>query len=188
MRRSSFGALFLITFALGFGHSTGAHQSRATFEKAIANQSTAPSYVLVTVINDKTRTRQTICTTSNFLLGAIHSQYHLPYTDEGLRKGNEIALASKDETFHFSQADALRNLSVRYTPQILARVRDHLRNVSALELVRGLSYNGKYHQIYEKYKSFRMFAAYRDALAYVLLERGLRPGQGDISGGIYLSP
>ena len=187
MNRTTFCRPLLVLALAGIlGRSTLA-QAGASFEKAIAKDSTSPSYVLVTIINDNTGTRQTICTGANFLLGAIHYQYHIPYTREGEQEGKRVALASKDRTYHFSKADALKNFRVGYTPRILAQVRRRLKNVTTSDLVKGMGYNGKFLAIYEKYQKFSDFVAHRDALAYVLLERGLQPVQGDMSGGVFLS-
>ena len=97
-------------------------QANDAFAKALANDSTSPRYVLITIINDKTGTQQTIYTLATFFDGAIHSQYHLPYTTERERKSREIALASRDRTYHCSQPNALQNLWVHYTPQILQQI------------------------------------------------------------------
>ena len=179
--------LALVVLVLTLMQSASAQQTSASFAAAFANRSTSPRYVLITIINDKTGSQQTICTLATFFDGAIHYQYHLPYTAEGERKSRKIALTSSGRTYHFSQSNALRNLRIRYTPQILIQVRSQLKNVSTSTLVKGLSHSGKMNEIYTKQKSFGMFAAYRDALAYVLIERGLQPEQADMTGGLYLA-
>ena len=180
---------FLATAALAYAlvHSALAKEAFDCCAKAIANESTAPSYVLITIVNDNTESRQTICTLATFFEGAIHSQYHLPYTMAGLQKGRQIALANKDRVYHFSELRALKNLRVRYTPQGLAQMRQQLSEYSTAEIVAGMSSSqGILHHLYDKQKSFALFAASRDALAYILLERGLQVGQGDLTGGLYL--
>ena len=158
-------------------------QASDVFAKAIANSSTSPSYVLITVINDKTGSRQTLCTVAPFLLGAIGDQYHIPFTDGGMRKIKAIALASKDRTYHFSQERALNNLRPNYTPQVLAQVRSRLKSVSTPDLIKGLQGSMRNHV----YTRSKFWWCNRDALAYVLLERGLQPVQDDITGSLCLS-
>ncbi len=172
-------------------HGALAKEAKDYFADALYNESTSPSYILITVINVKTGTRQTICTQAPFLLGAINREYHIPYTKSGIQKTIAIALASKDHTYRFSQADALKNVRPGYTPQILAQVQKRVRNISTPDLVKGLSYNrvlnsdGTLHDIYRK--SGKWYA-YRDALAYVLLERGLHAKVADITGSLRLVP
>ncbi len=97
-----------------------AQQSPANFAKAITDESTSPYYVLITVINDTTGTRRTICTLAPFLLGAITFQYHIlpdrnSHKDQQAaalaweRKLEAVALASKDQVYHFSNPKALKN-------------------------------------------------------------------------------
>ena len=155
-----------------------AQQSRASFAKAIANYSTAPLYVLITVVNDNTGSRRTLCTVAPFLLGAIQHQYHFPISQAGFQKCRQIALANPDHIYHFSQPSALKNLRVFYTPQILDQVRRHLSKYTTQELVQGMSDDSKFHSMYAMQN--------RDATAQVLLERGLQVGQGDLIGGLYL--
>lgn len=153
------------------------------FAKAVANDSTSPSYVLVAIVNDKSKTRQVVCTKGTYLIEALRLQYHFPITDVGWRKAVGMALANKARTFHFSNVQALAFVRPRYSPQILAEVQAKLKRVSTPELVRGIV-NGSLRQVYEKSKDFD---AYREALAYVLLERGLQPFMGDRNGALYLA-
>lgn len=188
MRRSSVYKFFApIVLVIALAHPALAQQSSANFAKAIANGSTSPSYVLITVINDNTRSRQTVCTAAPFLLGAIHFQYNLPYTDVGIQKGKRVALASKDRVYHFSDLKALKNLRVRYTQQELTVVRSQLHDFSTEEIVAGFSDSSDgLHELYRKQKSFLQLATYRDALSHILLERGLQPRMADMTGGLYL--
>ena len=143
--------------------------------------------------------RRTICTEAPFLLGAIQHQYHiLPVRikhgnqqSEALaweRKLEAAALASKDRVYHFSNPKALKNLQERYSQQELAQIRTQLSNLSTSEIGVGLfQQSSQIYRIYTKCDDFHEFAANRDALAYVLLERGLQPRQADMTGGLYLA-
>ena len=61
-------------------------QSPESFEAAIRNLSTSPSYVLVTVVDARTESAQSICTSAPFLVGAIHLEYGLGYDEAGQMK------------------------------------------------------------------------------------------------------
>ena len=176
----------LVVLAAALARSVSAQQSDASFTKAIGNRSTSPSYVLITVVNDNTGSRRTICTLATFLDGAIHSQYHLPYTEEGERKSKQIALSSKDRTYHFSEANALRNLRVHYSLETVAQIRKQLSGYTTEEIVSRLFRSrGGLHRIYARQKNFVRFSDYRDAMAFVLLERGVQVGQADMTGDLY---
>ncbi len=188
-----------VALVIALALPASAQQSATNFAKAITNLSTSPYYVLITVVNDKTGMRRTICTVAPFLLGAIQHQYHiLPLRTkhgdqqaEALaweRKLEAAALASKDHVYHFSNPKALKNLQVRYTQQELAQIHAQLSSLSTSEIIAGLSQQSSgLYRIYTKCDDFHEFAANRDALAYVLLERGLQPRQADMTGGLYLA-
>ena len=182
-RSTAVRGLLAAMVALCSAHAAVAQQSNASFARAIANHSTSPSYVLITVIDDRSGSRQTVCTMAPFLLGAIQRQYRLPYTPTGEAKIEAIALAGKDHVYHFSRPDALSNLRPNYTPQILAQVQSRLKTVSTPDLVKGLSDRGGLRDLYNKSKNR---SAYRDAVAYVLLQRGLSPIQTDMTRDLFV--
>ncbi len=193
MRQSSVHKFFAPTvLVIALAYPALAQQSAANFAKAIANDSTSPYYVLITVINDKTGTRQTVCTEAPFLLGAITFQYHIlpARTKHGdqqsvalawERKLQAAALASKDRVYHFSEPKALKNLRAGYSQQELAQAHSLLAAWTTADIVAGMTQSFS-----TKYKDFHQMRLNRDALAYVLLERGLQPRQGDMTGAVYL--
>jgi hypothetical protein len=165
-----FNTSILKTTLLSFGlaaatcraqSATGAApmQSQASFEKAIGNHSTSPSYVLISVVDDDTGQSRTFCTTANFLMGAIHREYGIGFGSGDIARADAIAIASKDHVFHFRRQEALDKLRMTYSEDELAAARASYASPSAAE--------GK-----------------RDAVACVLIEHGLSPHLADRSGQV----
>src|ERR1044072_1635174 len=69
---------------------------RAMFKDNIAVSGVmgmSPLYVLITLRDNRGQDR-IICTGSNFLYGAIHTQYRLPYDTAGQRRAFDIAMSA----------------------------------------------------------------------------------------------
>jgi hypothetical protein len=79
------------------------------YEEAIHNESTIQDFVVIKVLNRNTGETKEICTKGNFLKGAIHTEYGIDYSDEGVEKAKEI-LNSKNRKFELSQEEALNNI------------------------------------------------------------------------------
>jgi len=161
-------------------------QSQASFEAAIKNHSTAPPYVLVTVVDDRTKTERSVCTTSNLLLGAIYFEHGLGTGAQAWAEAERIALSNRDHVFHFSKPKALENVAPTYTEKDLETIRAKLAPLSVEQLRQGFSGSGDLHAIYRVQPRER-HTAYRDATACVLIERGLSPGMGDVSDQLWLA-
>jgi hypothetical protein len=161
-------------------------QSRASFEAAIHNATTAPPYVLIDVVDERSKSTRTICTTVNLLMGAIHREYGLEYDEVGQARAKEIALSNTAHVFRFSKRAALSNIPITYSPSDLASVRARLAPLTLEQLREGFSPLGKLHEIYDL-KDWERHKAYRDATACVLIERGLSPGMGDRSDQLWLA-
>jgi hypothetical protein len=165
----------------------GVVQSQQSFEAAIENASTAPSYVLITVVDDRENTKRSTCTTSNFLLGAIHREYRLGYDKEGVARARGIALENRSHVFHFSNSNALKNIPSSYSEDDLNSIRSKLASLTVEQLREGFSVSGNLHSIY-RVQPWERHRAYRDATACVLIERGLSPGHGDVVDRLWLAP
>ncbi len=154
------------------------------YVRAIENNSTAPNYVLITVVNDWTKETRLICTVAPFLLGAIHRELQISYEDAGIRKVLEFALSQKDRIFHFSREDALKNIQSPYNEKNLAEMRVALKDLSDEEIRKGFKGDGKgLDKLYIDLPD-KLYSAYRDAIAHVLLERGLLPRRGCRAGNL----
>jgi hypothetical protein len=173
-------------FALGmlyrpdvFASDSAPVQSRASYEAAIRNTSTAPSYVLISISDSDTGQPKPVCTMASFLLGAIHHEYGLGYDAAGSSKAVEIALKNEDHVFRFHQQAALDNIRVRYSDQDLAAARTLLAPLSKEEL------RTKFSSLYREAR-LPTDGYDKNAIACVLLERGLSPSMADRSGQVYV--
>ena len=157
-------------------------QSQASFEAAVRNRSTAPSYVAITVIDERSGTSQAFCTTANFLLGAMHREHDIAYDAAGIAQLEAMAISAPGHVFRFSRPEALANLPVTYSPFDFAVAQSTLKDMSVAELrarfgdsraARGMS---------------APRGGRRDALACALIGRGLSPYQTDITGEVLVAP
>jgi hypothetical protein len=161
-------------------------QSQQSFEAAIRDQSTAPLYVLITVVDDRSKSQRLTCTTSNLLLGAIYREYGLRYDKDGKIEAERIAFGNRAHVFHFSKPKALKNIPVYFHENDLRAIRSKLASLSIEQLRSGFSATGELHSIYQV-TPWKRHRAYRDATACALIERGLSPGLGDRSGQLWLA-
>lgn len=161
-------------------------QSKASYEAAFSEISTAPSYVLVTVVDANTGLSHTGCTDVNFLRGAIHKEYDIANDAEGSVKADQIALANTSHAFRLTNPAALANVAFQFSADDLGLMRDKLRGLTEAELRDGFSTSGKLHALYDVWPLAK-HRAYRDAIACALIERGLSPRKGDISDRIWLA-
>jgi hypothetical protein len=81
-------------------------QPQDRFERAIRNRSTAPSVILLTVVDDRNGQAQTGCAMAPFLLGAIQRETGI--TSE--KELEDVALANTTRVFHFKKQDAIDNI------------------------------------------------------------------------------
>jgi hypothetical protein len=151
---------------------------KALFRRALENHSTAPNYVLITLVSEDGRSRREACIPAPFLLGAVQREHHFP----DLSKALETALSAADFVFQFKDPGAAENVRPRYTEAMLAEARGQLKDLSRTQLLAGFKGGrGPLDPLYSRYRS-EEYAARRDAIAHVLLERGLLPGHGDVAG------
>ena len=158
-------------------------QSRYTdamFRAAIANDSTAPNYVLITIRDGRNGSSRLVCVEAPFLEGALHREHGLDYSESGQRRARQLIVASRDRVFTFSQPAALANVAPRYSPAVLAQVRSVLSSRTDAQLR-----SGSLDWLYAS-KPSDSYSAYRDAAAHVLLERGILCGRGCVVGNLYV--
>jgi hypothetical protein len=176
MQRAS--RLGLIALLLSAAAAAAAPASReALFRRALDNHSSAPSYVLITLISADGTRRREVCLPAPFLLGAIAREGHLEA--DAARK---LALATTGLAFRFRDPAAIANVEPEYTEAVLAEIRASLQGKSRAELLAGFrDGNGPLDALYNRHSAAE-YAARRAAVAHVLLERGLLPGHGDPRG------
>jgi hypothetical protein len=102
---------FVVTVAVATPVCAKYEQNGDHFRAALLNDSTAPSFVLITVKNGRDGSAKTGCTEAPFLLGAIHKENAIPHDEAGDRKTLEIALSAKGHTFTFRNPAALSSIA-----------------------------------------------------------------------------
>lgn len=179
-------ALITLTLLLFSASAFAQQRGDSLFLKAIQDGSTAPYFVLF-YLEDNAGHRDTICTEAPFLLGAIHSEFNLPYSTVGEREAERIAIEKVSRVFKFTKSKALDNVKPRYTKEILTEVRLRLESISTMDLAKQLQTlnNSPLHRLYNNRRKWPVYAAYRDAIAYILLTRGIPVRRGDRAGYLF---
>jgi hypothetical protein len=147
-------------------------QSDSAFKIAIEDETTAPYYVIVTIVNDSTGTSREVCTEAPFLLGAVHIEKNIAYTERGCQRVQNIVLSTKSRVFHFANRRALENLSTPYSEELLAATRRWVEGLAVEDMATNLD---KPHlPVYNYYRSRKGTdrLAHQLALAHALVERG----------------
>jgi hypothetical protein len=155
-------------------------QSQASYEAAIADMSTSPAYVLVEVGDSGSAAPRPVCTTGNFLLGAIHREYGLGYAPAESGQALRIARQQTDHVFRFQRQAALDNVRIHYTGADLAAARALLAPLSDDEV------KAKFSSLLTRDRLPTEGYA-KDAVACALIERGFSPKMADRSGQVFIS-
>jgi hypothetical protein len=150
----------------------------------------SPLYVLIT-LRDRHGHDRTVCTASSFLYGAIHRQYALPYDTAGERRAFEIAMSAPNRVFMFTDRKAVANVQPLCTEKQVARVRERLAAKTRAQLraetePEESDVTHVYRRIYAGRRGFWQSDALRDAVAHVLLERGVLVGWAHGTSALYL--
>ena len=176
-------AALLCTAGCGNAPHADKPQDHAAFVAALHNESTSPSFVKFQAAGTGQPAR-TYCTSANFLLGAIHLEQGLPYTEEGLAVSTRAATSNTDHVFRFDKPAALANLPEPPTGQ---------DRKEAAALFEGRSDA----RIRESLMTTEVLGFYRDsprrqqrmsAVACALIDLGYEPQMADIVAAVVLPP
>jgi hypothetical protein len=119
-----------------------------------------------------------VCTSEVGLISAIHLQYGLDFGETGRGKAWKIALASTNRDFAFSKKRAFDTVKPDYTCRQLDEVRHQLADIPRSELITQLKQiDSDLHKLYMDRGKF----SYRDAVAHVLIERGVEVRIDDLT-------
>jgi hypothetical protein len=185
MKRILFITLFLIAAAT---HAESRYTDKM-FRRAMSRDnmaisgrmSTSALYVMITICDSKSGRDRTVCTTANLLSGAIHMEHRLDYDLTAERKEFEIATHTPARRFCFRSRKAAANLGIWYTPSTLEEVRRRLASMSSAQLRAEVNRQGTMQETPWWHKE-----KYQQAVAHVLLERGILVGQADYTGALFL--
>lgn len=177
---------------LGFCGSAPAEErySDAMFRRALAENGSAPLYVLITLRDAKTGAERPLCTEAPFLRGAVALENDLCACAADEAKVAALALAAPGRVFTFHDSSALENLHSAYDAALLAKISAQLAAQSSVSLRAELAAaESPLHQLYRFRGDWREVDAYREAIACVLLSRGILVGRSDSKDGsrLYLA-
>jgi hypothetical protein len=177
MKRAHLAA-FVVLALLALAVAEADSARSALFRRALENHSSAPNYVLITLVSADGSSRREVCIPAPFLLGALQREHRLA----GQSRALDLALSKADFVFRFKDPKAGENVQPQYTEAILAEVRARLKGLSRSELLAGFhGGSGPLDALYSRHRAGE-YTAWRDAVAHILLERGLLPGHGDPAG------
>jgi hypothetical protein len=148
-------------------------ENNILFWRAIQTTSMQAPFALIHVAQ-KDGSVDTYATTAKFVVGAIHMEFHIPYSKRGSARAVAIALATPGQVFNFKSGAARANITRYYDEAVLTEARTALSRYSNAELLSGFSLRGQLHSIYNQYQHPKAHG-YEFAVAHVLLERGLLP-------------
>lgn len=155
-------------------------QSQASYEAALADMSTSPAYVLVEVGDGGNAAPRPVCTSANFLLGAIHREYDLGYAPAESEQALRIARAHADHVFRFQRQAALDEVGAHYTEADLAAARALLAPLADDEVKAKFSSLSAHDRLPAQ-------GHVKDAVACALIERGFSPKMADRSGQVFIA-
>ena len=154
--------------------------SAVQFESALRNISTAPNYILITVVNGNTGYQATACMEAEFLLAALNIEHKLKWAE-----AVAFALAQPDRTFKFSDTYALVRVERAYSDQILQEARDFLEKMTVDEInAATFDQNSKFYEFCAREPG--AFGMRFPAIAHVLTERGILCGRSCKPGLFYI--
>lgn len=173
---------FLLPYALALPAMAATPlQSTSSYEAAIRGSfesaTSAPAYVMLTIADANTGLERHSCITASALVGAIHFEYGLAFDVRGRKQALALALSNADHRFVFTKQAALRNVHIESSAQDLDDMRAWLAPVSYQDLMAGARPWASRNTPYSRHR-------YRNAIACVLIERGLSPYQADLSGQV----
>jgi hypothetical protein len=151
----------------------------------------SPLYVLITICDATGRPGRLVCVPANFLSGAIHIEHGLLYDKTREKKEYDIAARQRDHLFCFTKRKARDNIFVRYTPAQLERVRRQLAHIPNVQLRAEVDREASsvtriYRRMDAGHHDFWQSDGYMEAVAHVLLERGILVGQTHWGPVLYL--
>ncbi|WP_431244803.1 hypothetical protein ACQ9BO_11425 [Flavobacterium sp. P21] len=88
------GIIFLIIISFSFTKDEN-NLLYKNYAKALNQGGTFQFFLVIKIKNLNTNEVREICTKGDFLQGAIHHEYKIPYTEKGLLKAYQIALKNK---------------------------------------------------------------------------------------------
>lgn len=151
-------------------------------EHAVRNFSTAPNFIVITVIDGKSGKREQVCLESMDLLSALRQEQGPKLQ---LKEAVEQVLEQKDLEFRFSNPAALKQVARFYSEVVFDEAREFLKDLTTEEIKAAAADQGsELHQFFERKPG--TYSGRMAAIAHVLTERGLLAVRGCKPGTFYL--
>lgn len=149
----------------------------SNYLKAIRNEGTFQYFVVVTVKNKKTGAVREICTTGDFLSGALHEEYNIGYDSTDEVKIDNLLSKNRCRYFEFDKISALNNLGFDSYTKKEFEIFEKTHNIDSLARVLKAE---KWKMRMPNDKSMLLYA-------HSLFKRGVLTGEYDCFGGTLVS-
>lgn len=139
---------------------------------AIENGSSLQYFTVVKIKDSTNGSIREICTTGNFLKGALHYEYYPLYSNNGEMKMRKLLIENKQRYFQLKDTAALNNLGInKYSMEDLKQFEKE-NNVDSI----AKSINGEWGMSFSEDKDMLL-------LAHSLFNRGILTGEYSCFGG-----
>jgi len=178
MGRHAVAAGLFVALGCTAARAGGFVQDQAHYEQAVRNKTSAPYFVLVSVVDDTAKTTWTGCTLPEFVEAALDIEQGLANDDADMARDARTMLDAKDHTFHFSNPKALAEIRMdAYAPSDLERARGYLHAHGTAFLLSS-----------DWTKIDAANALNRTALACAIIEKGFAARMADGNGETFAEP
>jgi hypothetical protein len=143
------------------------------FITAVQNGSTFSYFTVIKVKNLNTGVTKEICTSGNFVAGALHRELNIGYDTKGQQKVFDFAKSKKNRYFEFKNKEALDNISFfDYKTKLIAKIQKEYNFDKTIEIIKK-----------DKEFSIRLADDEMKAFAHVLFNKGYLTGENNCWGG-----
>lgn len=145
--------------------------------KAVTNEGTFQYFVVIKAKSKRTGEVREICTTGNFLSGALHKEYGIGYDSTDEAKIYTLLSRNKKMYFEFTKESALNNIGINNYTTADYETFEKTHNIDSLaNIVKG----GKWSLKMPDDKTMLLYA-------HSLFNRGVLTGEYDCFGGTLVS-
>ncbi|WP_047450897.1 hypothetical protein [Alistipes sp. ZOR0009] len=145
--------------------------------KAITNEGTFQYFVVIKAKNKRTGEVREICTSGNFLSGALHEECGIDYDSTGEAKIYSLLSKNREMYFEFTKESAMNNVGMNNYTTVEYETFENTHNIDSLvNIVKG----GKWSMKMPDDKTMLLYA-------HSLFNRGILTGEYDCFGGPLVS-
>ena len=157
-------------------------QSHDAFMEAMRTMSTSPHYVRIRLVDPTSGITRDTCVTANLLRGALHLETGFAHDRAGATAIDAELSANRAHEFVFTNPDAFANLPSLPELQEIDEASQLVSGLAGQDIAESLSEGALANFAGQGARHEERLAA----LACVLIDRGYRPRQADLTGAITL--